>query len=80
LEYDDWLYTDEADDADIPTIDKKIDSIIDIIGPAEKRIQEMLIRPDMVESAFQYLEFFYNQTTNETLIKPWITENDTLMM
>jgi hypothetical protein len=26
-EYDDWLYTNEADDADLPIINKKIDSI-----------------------------------------------------
>ena len=32
----------------------------------------------MLESAFEYLEFFYNQTFNKTLVRPWILENETL--
>jgi len=40
LEYDDWLYTDEAIGADVKDIKKKIYSILDIVEPAEKRYDQ----------------------------------------
>jgi hypoxia up-regulated 1 len=70
--YDDWLYTDEADEANITTIKEKYNSMMDIIEPAEKRYTEWLQRPAMLKSAYEYVNKYTESIENATAEKPWL--------
>jgi hypothetical protein len=61
-ENDDWLYSEEAESASIDDIQRKIDVMLAIIEPAEKRYTEWLKRPEMLKSAREYINTYYTAT------------------
>lgn len=75
-ENDDWLYSEEADTATIDQIQAKVDEMLAIIEPAEKRYTEWQKRPEMMKSAREYIKTYWNATMNATETKPWLAGED----
>jgi len=75
-ENDDWLYSDEAETATLDQLQAKIDGMMAIIEPAEKRYTEWSKRPEMVKSARHYIITYYNATKNASETKPWLADSE----
>ena len=78
-EFDDWLYSDEADEANLTVVRSKIRKMTEIIDPAEIRHHEWKIRPKVLDDAFNYMQSLVNFTNNDTYfrtVKPWFTDEE----
>lgn len=70
---DDWLYSEEADNAEFSDVQAKINLMRDIIQPAEYRYNQWLVRDEMIVSANSYLDGLIEGVVNATKKKKWIS-------
>ena len=73
-EYDDWLYSVEADVAEHAEINLKYDSMHKIVSKAKVRLSEMESRPEAIELAGKVFRTVRSKTKKIRENKKWMPE------
>lgn len=77
MEAEDWIYGDEAEDANAATFRAKLSGVSALIDEIEDRIQEAEMRPGALRTARSFAEDSMKTVESWAETKPWITAEET---